>query len=349
MNEQPGTIAAEEQAAVDAAAGLVGPELPSRGIPDRQLAEPGGRRHQLPTRRDGEQARLVARPGPAVQGLPCPVLHQRVKKPKALFLLPGHRKAPAGSQGAQPLPQLNGAQGLVCLPSKVMPLPAAQLPGTIPQVTAGRDRIVPGQGRLGRRQVGGVTLAQGALRRFLRRQASRQQRRIPVFLGTPAPGQAPDHRHHRHRGRSSSQAIALNPLLELRQGAGLISADHAPLQKGAQILGHLAHVRIAPLRLALHGPFANGQQLRRRIRRQLTHGLRRPLHDTHQNTMGRDAGAHRHIGHRAGQELIEHGAHRIHIRVRPHLLQLPLGLLRRHVGRSAHHITIHRQQPRASV
>ena len=140
------------------------------------------------------------------------------------------------------------------------------------------------------------------------------------------------------------RAVAPDPLLELRDGPGLVGAHDAMLEVGAQVVRQLLHVRVAVPGAARQGLVADRDELGRHVRRHAVERRRRPLlHELpdHPVVVGRPR---RHVGRMPAQEVIEHGAERVDVRVRPHHLEEPVCLLGRHVGRRSDDLAVHREQ-----
>jgi len=127
-------------------------------------------------------------------------------------------------------------------------------------------------------------------------------------------------------------------------GAGRMGLDHAALDVGRQVRRQLGHVGVAASPVARHGLVADGRQLGLRTRRSLAQRRRRTLLDAAQQQQVVGGRTRVEVGGVTRQEVVQQRAEGVHVGVRPDLLHAPLGLLGRHVGRRAEHVTVHRAQ-----
>jgi hypothetical protein len=96
-----------------------------------------------------------------------------------------------------------------------------------------------------------------------------------------------EEQYERGEDRRGERAIARHPLLELRERARLVGAHDAPLEECAQVLGELAHRRIARGDLARHGLLADRRELGLHGRIEAMERRRRSLEHSEQQSASR--------------------------------------------------------------
>jgi len=146
--------------------------------------------------------------------------------------------------------------------------------------------------------------------------------------------------------RKGERLVALHPLLHLRPGAGLVGGDDAVLEERREIRRHLGHVAVAPLPVAGHRLLADRHQLRRGLAGEGRDLRGRPLLDAAPDGVVVEARVERNVRHVSGEEVVEHRADRVDVRVRADLLELPRRLFGRHVGGGADDVPVHRAKRR---